>query len=293
MEVKIKDILCFGMSTHALFFFSFTQGTECTTTSLKWLTSKVSKIDHLVIMQGSAEKPWMLAFMWMPLVKGNPTPNTDLTDRMHPCNSNGTPCRIMCPNTLQKLLRNVLRSETTSSMQPQIPIRSSIQVWSKGTPSRNPQYSKDLTPTPWCQTPKDTHKGSVSVPWRVSAKSDPRWGFHGLEFCRVQQVLVRIGMLGIWGPELTPWDPNHVPTTILEKFLLCVGTPMMGCTLVCEWVVLVQWYPRESQDQQFLSRKLHHEEMINFIHFTWQGFYHRSWSVYGYNIPVPTVPLCI
>lgn len=35
-------------------------------------------------MQGSAEKPWMLAFMWMPLDKGNPTPNTDLTDRMHP-----------------------------------------------------------------------------------------------------------------------------------------------------------------------------------------------------------------
>lgn len=68
----------------------------------------------------------------------------------------------------------------------------------------------------------------------------------------------------------------------------------LSCSYHHSWEVFAMcWYPHESQDQQFLSRTLHHKEMINCIHFTWQGFYHRSWSVYGYSIPVPTVHLCI
>lgn len=90
----------------------------------------------------------------------------------------------------------------------------------------------------------DTPKGSVSMPRRVSAKSDPWWGFHGLElFWRVQQMLVRIGMWGIWGPGLTHWDLYHVPTTILEKFLLCVGIHLKARTssFSAEHCIIRRW----------------------------------------------------
>ena len=36
-------------------------------TTLKPLTGDMNNIDHVIIMQCSAGKPWVLAFMWMPL----------------------------------------------------------------------------------------------------------------------------------------------------------------------------------------------------------------------------------
>lgn len=71
-----------------------------------------------------------------------------------------------------------------------------------------------------------------------------------------------------------------------EVFAVWRG-PMVGCTLVCQWVVLVPWYPHESQEPRFVSRTLHRKEMINFINFTWQSFYHCGWSMYGYSILMP------
>ena len=100
--------------------------------TLKPLTADRNNFDHLITMRCSAGKPWMLAFMWMPLDTYHPSKHC--TDPHHNNTSwwQWPPSRTMFPDTLHTLLRS--RSRTTIKCPwcrpglqiPQIPIWSSI-----------------------------------------------------------------------------------------------------------------------------------------------------------------------
>lgn len=87
-----SSVLALGNSVYA----SFRNGNnECHILYCYAVLSDVSNIDHLIPMRCSAGKPWVLAFMWMPL-------------DMHWWQ--WLPSRTMCPDTWQTLLRNSLRN---------------------------------------------------------------------------------------------------------------------------------------------------------------------------------------
>ena len=75
------------MTSWCTFSYILVQYTPRTTT-LKPSTGDETNIDHLISMQCSAWKPWLLAFMWMPLDMNHPSkhccgPRTPPSSQQH------------------------------------------------------------------------------------------------------------------------------------------------------------------------------------------------------------------
>ena len=123
-----------------------------------------------------AGKPWVLAFMWMPMDMNHPSkcccgPSTQPHITTTLPDGRGPPSRTTWPDTPQTLLRNSSRNTIKGprfwpGLQiPQIPIWSSIckACWSWSDPWRPhpPAFRTQRTQykTPWCQTPQDSLRG--------------------------------------------------------------------------------------------------------------------------------------
>ena len=87
---------------------------RCTPTRHNIKTTNLNNIDHLITMWCSAGKPWVLAFMWMPLDTHHPSKHCcGLSTTPHHNNTiwwQWPPSRTMCPDTLHTLLRNSSRN---------------------------------------------------------------------------------------------------------------------------------------------------------------------------------------
>ena len=148
------------------------------TTTLQPLRAHVSNTDHLITMQCSAGKPWVLAFMWMPLdmhhtsqnrctpsttPHGNDTPLMAAAPQQDNAPTHYKNCSGMAWGAQQKARGVDLANKFTRSQSNWASVGrgETLDPWK--------QDPMDPVQTARCQTPQDTPRGLMTMPRQVRA----------------------------------------------------------------------------------------------------------------------------
>ena len=172
-------------------------------TTLKPLTGDVNNTDHLITTQCSAGKPWVLAFMWMPLDTHHPS--------KHCCEPSAPPHHNnttwwQCPppaNTAQKQLEAHNKAPKVSTGPPNSPDLNLIdhhlwnvleQVWSMDDPT--PQHIVPRGST--IKRPGAIHHRTSSEVLSPCLDRLELFWLHKGNLHNIRQVVIMLCLSGYW-----------------------------------------------------------------------------------------------
>lgn len=175
------------------------------------------------------------------------------------------PSRTMHPTTRQRLLRNGSKNVTKSVNLASEFSRSQydwVSMRCDSSSPHNPQHPEDTPPTPWCQTPKDSPRGPVSVltgQSQVQSKDNPLW--IGLSYGVQGRPTDDWAYWDLGTLEaMTHWALLHAPLADPEQFLQCGALSCWACRcpevvhLVC---MCFKWHPHKCNEMiNVISRHL-------------------------------------